>query len=831
MWRQWRQGGGLSIGDWLNLPLMLLAKFNAIDLTYSTWDYIRTKDSDWSKLTTTQTELIRQVEKTDLIVEAISKGFKQMGRDIEKVGKDIDKTDKAMESASKSGKKQEGVLKKLKENWMLVAGGVVAAKAAIETVKKVWEFGKEGAQIEKVRDTFDSLTTSIGETSEAILIKMRDATAGMVADTDLIMAANRNISMGLAQTGDEAANLAKIAVTLGGAMGKDATMAMEEFSLMLANQSIPRLDTFGISAGKVKTRIKELRDENKDMTRETAFMTAVMEQAEVSMKRLGDEIPVDGFTQFEVQVKNLTDDLKVLIAEGLGPAAAAMAQNASAVAVYRQAQNDVVIGNKLANQVWADVRAAQIDAADKTAVLTKAFELLKSGIAETSEEAVEWAIAAEKADQAGEHLADAYVRVYGDEKRTSDATEELNDKLQQQANLLSEAATETAKWRVETNKGADATELFTRRQIDAIQASRTGIGVLYDLAGGYEEVAGAADDVVRSFDAIVGDSLKFLNEDLDELGPKMVLAGGRTADQNKVLEEATRNYERTQEALGKYATGLRGYGMEADEVAERQADLAAEGEYWLGIIGEMSQIQGEASMVMVEATSDLDEMNKALFEAVGATENLRDSEEETKTATLELGIALGQLTEDEAAAIVKAWALAAAVEDVRAAFEKQDVTAEQAAEALQLVAAGEYATAQEAIDAIVEVDNLHDSLDEMAGDYEAHVKVDVDDSELDRAISKMNHLRTMAHLTPGQDTGDSGGGSSTTTSTTTTSTTDYPKPDAEYQHGGYAFGGRAYLVGEAGPELFIPGTSGHVISNQQMSNAFNFNISGGDETL
>ena len=63
MWMNWRQGGGLSIGDWLGLPLVLLAKFNAIDLTYSTWQYIRTKDSDWTQLTGTQTELIRQVEK------------------------------------------------------------------------------------------------------------------------------------------------------------------------------------------------------------------------------------------------------------------------------------------------------------------------------------------------------------------------------------------------------------------------------------------------------------------------------------------------------------------------------------------------------------------------------------------------------------------------------------------------------------------------------------------------------------------------------------------------------------------------------------------------
>jgi hypothetical protein len=63
MWDKARQGGGLSMGDWLSLPLTMLAKYNAIDLTYSTWQYIRAEESDWSKLTGTQTELIRQVEK------------------------------------------------------------------------------------------------------------------------------------------------------------------------------------------------------------------------------------------------------------------------------------------------------------------------------------------------------------------------------------------------------------------------------------------------------------------------------------------------------------------------------------------------------------------------------------------------------------------------------------------------------------------------------------------------------------------------------------------------------------------------------------------------
>jgi len=51
------------LGDLRTVPLFLLAKINAIDLTFNTWQYHRAKDSDWKKMSATQHEIIRQVEK------------------------------------------------------------------------------------------------------------------------------------------------------------------------------------------------------------------------------------------------------------------------------------------------------------------------------------------------------------------------------------------------------------------------------------------------------------------------------------------------------------------------------------------------------------------------------------------------------------------------------------------------------------------------------------------------------------------------------------------------------------------------------------------------
>lgn len=163
-------------------------------------------------------------------------------------------------------------------------GGVALAGITIAAGK----LAVDAAQLEPVRITFDNLTASIGSTADAMLEKLRPATMGMLSDADLMRAANKLMAMGLADTEDKAADLAEMAVTLGSAMGVDATTSLENFTLMLANQSIPRLDTFGISSGKVRERIQELMDATEGLTREQAFMQAVMEQGGESMDKLGD---------------------------------------------------------------------------------------------------------------------------------------------------------------------------------------------------------------------------------------------------------------------------------------------------------------------------------------------------------------------------------------------------------------------------------------------------------------------------------------------------------------------------------------------------------------
>ena len=169
---------------------------------------------------------------------------------------------------------------------MLFDGIVSGVQKAVTAIP---DLAMRGAEIGAVQNTFDNLTKSIGTTSDAMIGDLRVAARGMVSDTELMRASNKFMMMGLADTSEEAAELTEMATQLGSAVGMDATTAMADFAAMLANQSIPRLDNFGISSGAVRARIEELTDANKDMTREQAFMTAVMEEGVKTMDRVGEQ--------------------------------------------------------------------------------------------------------------------------------------------------------------------------------------------------------------------------------------------------------------------------------------------------------------------------------------------------------------------------------------------------------------------------------------------------------------------------------------------------------------------------------------------------------------
>ena len=208
---------------------------------------------------------------------------------------------------------------KMSMGQLATAAGVMAAGFGTVAVgaKKFYDTLKAGADVQAAKFTFDNLTASIGATSDAMLGQLQTSTRGMVSELELMQFANQTVAMGLGSTTEEVGRLAELGSVLGAAFRGDAVAGMEEFNLLLANQSIPRLDTFGISAGAVRTRIAELQAEFPDMSREAAFTQAVLEEGGKTLDKLGDSsvTAASDFAQFEAALKDARDEVLLELVE------------------------------------------------------------------------------------------------------------------------------------------------------------------------------------------------------------------------------------------------------------------------------------------------------------------------------------------------------------------------------------------------------------------------------------------------------------------------------------------------------------------------------------
>ena len=193
----------------------------------------------------------------------------------------------------------------------------VMSSGIVQAGQMVHELARFGAMSARTEKSFEAISGGAYNASRN-LEAMQRATRGAMSEQQAMQSANQLMQMGLANSAAELESVTEMAVRLGTAMGRGAGESIEQFSLMLANQSIPRLDTFGISAGRVRSRILELQAATEGLSREQAFMQAVTEEGQKSMLRLGDAVEDDAL-KFE-RLEASMADTKVELAQKVAPA-------------------------------------------------------------------------------------------------------------------------------------------------------------------------------------------------------------------------------------------------------------------------------------------------------------------------------------------------------------------------------------------------------------------------------------------------------------------------------------------------------------------------------
>lgn len=140
--------------------------------------------------------------------------------------------------------------------------------------------------------TYQTFTRNAGEDADQLLASMQVATRGMVASSDLVLAANRAMAMGIDQ--EALPRLAEIAEAAGRIMGTDTTQMFDDIVGGIARQEKEILDNLGIVVSATEANEMYAQSIGKSAAaltseeRQTAMLYAVMEKGQPLIDMAGE---------------------------------------------------------------------------------------------------------------------------------------------------------------------------------------------------------------------------------------------------------------------------------------------------------------------------------------------------------------------------------------------------------------------------------------------------------------------------------------------------------------------------------------------------------------
>jgi len=259
--------------------------------------------------------------------------MKGMAGDFGKVSAEQDKATKTSERAKTATEKLNAGLSTMRSTVSTVAAGLLAFTGVFQ---KAFEFGREGAAVLQMRESFDRLMTSIGASPD-ILDKLRKASNGTVSDLDLMSSTmtllagvSDEMALELANAAPGILNIAKAAAKLNPALG-DTTFFYNSLMtgikrgqpLIIDNTGLQlkmaeALDKFAAQTGRSS---EELSANEKTL----ALLNATMEAGDQLIKQVGGttDAATDSFDQMKVVTGQLGTTLKTILAPGITSAASA----------------------------------------------------------------------------------------------------------------------------------------------------------------------------------------------------------------------------------------------------------------------------------------------------------------------------------------------------------------------------------------------------------------------------------------------------------------------------------------------------------------------------
>lgn len=185
--------------------------------------------------------------------------------------------------------------------FQTAASGLNTALGALGLVgigSQVLSFGKASLdaalQVEKLGTANKNLAAEIGTTSQALVSGIQAAAGGTISQLAALEASNKALAFGIVENQGEMEELTRIAVTLGAAMGQDATKSLDDLTVALSRNSPLILDNLGITlkledayriyAASIGKTAEALTEEEKSL----AFRNAALIKGRELVETLGD---------------------------------------------------------------------------------------------------------------------------------------------------------------------------------------------------------------------------------------------------------------------------------------------------------------------------------------------------------------------------------------------------------------------------------------------------------------------------------------------------------------------------------------------------------------
>ena len=205
------------------------------------------------------------------------------------------------------------------------AGAILAAFSI--AVKKAYDFGKEGAQIERLREAGTRLAQSYGADMEESVLRIKAASHGAITANAAVSESNRAMLLNVARDSETIAKLVEIAAIRGRAAGLGAQEAFDRITLGIGRLSTRILDDIGIvvdgetAYANYGKAIGKVADDLTEAEKRQALTNAIIEDGNELLKRTGGvtDDAANAFERFETHITDATNSLKQHLSEGVAP--------------------------------------------------------------------------------------------------------------------------------------------------------------------------------------------------------------------------------------------------------------------------------------------------------------------------------------------------------------------------------------------------------------------------------------------------------------------------------------------------------------------------------